>query len=59
MANYLRNKEGRGIMKEKYFCDTPSARMLEFDNIIEQLTHMACTQKAREQLTELSPSITE
>ena len=46
-------------MKEKYFCDTPSARMLEFDKIIEQLTQMACTQKAKEQLKELSPSITE
>ncbi len=46
-------------MKERYFCDTPSAKMLEFDKIIEQLTELACTQKAKRQLRELSPSISE
>ena len=46
-------------MKERYFCDTPSAKMLEFDKIIEQLTELACTQKAKRQLRELSPSLSE
>lgn len=35
-------------MKENYFYETPSARMLEFDKVIEQLKTFANTEKAKE-----------
>lgn len=44
---------------EEYFYETASARMLEFDKIIEQLAEMAVTQKAKGQIKQLHPSLSE
>ncbi|MBD5393561.1 MAG: DNA mismatch repair protein MutS [Lachnospiraceae bacterium] len=41
------------------FYETPSAKMLEFDKIIEQLESLAYTQKAKQQIRNLSPSLSE
>lgn len=41
------------------FYETPSAKMLEFDKIIEQLEALAYTQKAKQQIRNLSPSLSE
>ncbi len=48
-------------MKEKtrYFYETTSARMLEFDKIIELLEELAYTEKAKEQIRSLTPSLSE
>lgn len=46
-------------MKENYFCESPSAKMLEFDKVIEQLQEMACTEKAKQQIRGLCPSLSE
>ncbi|MGN1180425.1 MAG: DNA mismatch repair protein MutS [Suilimivivens sp.] len=46
-------------MKDKYFYESPSAKMLEFDRVIEQLKTFACTEKAKEQIRELHPSLSE
>lgn len=46
-------------MKENYFYETPSARMLEFDKVIEQLETFANTEKAKEQIRGLCPSLSE
>ncbi len=48
-------------MKEKirYFYETAFARMLEFDKIIELLEELAYTEKAKEQIRSLSPSLYE
>ena len=35
-------------MEKQYFYETTSAKMLEFDKIINQLETMACTEKAKE-----------
>ena len=45
--------------KTNYFYETASARMLEFDKIIEMLTELAYTEKAKEQIRNLSPSLSE
>lgn len=41
------------------FSETSSAKMLEFDKITEQLESLAYTQKAKEQIRNLSPSLSE
>ena len=46
-------------MKENYFYEIPSARMLEFDKVIEQLETFANTEKAKEQIRGLRPSLSE
>ncbi len=48
-------------MKEKtrYFYETASAKMLEFDKIIELLEELAYTEKAKEQIRSLTPSLSE
>lgn len=46
-------------MKENYFYETPSAKMLEFDKVIEQLQEMACTEKAKQQIRWLCPGLSE
>jgi len=46
-------------MSEKYFYETSSAKMLEFDKVIEQLKELACTEKAKEQIRALTPSLSE
>ncbi|MGN0377423.1 MAG: DNA mismatch repair protein MutS [Suilimivivens sp.] len=46
-------------MKENYFYETPSAKMLEFDKVIEQLEVLANTKKAKEQIRGLCPSLSE
>lgn len=48
-----------GKMKENYFYETPSAKMLEFDKVIEQLQEMACTEKAKQQIRRLCPGLSE
>lgn len=48
-----------GEIKETYFYDTPSARMLEFDKVIEQLVELANTENAKKKIRELSPSLSE
>lgn len=45
--------------KIRYFYETASARMLEFDKIIELLAELAYTEKAKEQIKELAPSLSE
>lgn len=40
-------------MKEIYFCQTASAKMLEFDKVIGQLEELACTEAAKEQIRKL------
>ncbi|MGN0365038.1 MAG: DNA mismatch repair protein MutS [Suilimivivens sp.] len=46
-------------MKEIYFCQTASAKMLEFDKVIGQLEELACTEAAKEQIRRLQPSLSE
>ena len=46
-------------MKEIYFCETASAKMLEFDKVIGQLEELACTETAKEQIRRLQPSLSE
>lgn len=46
-------------MNEEYFYLTPSAKMLEFDTIIERLLGLACTEKAKEEIRSLRPSLSE
>ena len=49
-------------MKEetiKYFYETASAKMLEFDKIIAVLEELAYTERAKEQVRTLSPSLSE
>ena len=46
-------------MEKQYFYETASAKMLEFDKIINQLKTMACTEKAKEKIKELEPSLSE
>lgn len=46
-------------MKEMYFCQTASAKMLEFDKVIGQLEELACTEAAKEQIRRLQPSLSE
>lgn len=46
-------------MKEHYFCETPSARMLEFDKIIVWLEELAYTEGAKKKIRELRPSLSE
>lgn len=45
--------------KKEYFYETPSAKMLEFDKIIEQLSDFAVTGNAKEKIKELQPSLSE
>ena len=52
-------KKRKETDKERYFYQTPSARMLEFDQIIEKLEESACTEKARETIRNLAPSLSE
>ncbi len=47
------------MKKENYFYETASARMLEFDKIIESLQELAYTENAKEQIRNLSPSLSE
>ena len=46
-------------MKEIYFCETASAKMLEFDKVIGQLEELACTETGKEQIRRLQPSLSE
>ena len=46
-------------MKKIYFCETASAKMLEFDKVIGQLEERACTETAKEQIRRLQPSLSE
>ena len=46
-------------MEKQYFYETASAKMLEFDKIINQLETMASTEKAKEKIKELEPSLSE
>lgn len=46
-------------MKEQYFYETPSARMLEFDEIIRKLEEFAYTEGAKKKIKELSMSLSE
>lgn len=46
-------------MSVTYFYETASAKMLEFDKVIEQLEGLACTEKAKEQIRALAPSLSE
>ena len=46
-------------MKEQYFYETPSARMLQFDDMIKQLEELAYTEGAKKKLKELKPSLSE
>ena len=43
--------------KKEYFYETPSAKMLEFDKIIEQLSDFAVTGNAKEKIKELQDFI--
>lgn len=43
----------------QYFCETPSAKMLEFDKIIDCLEREASTQSAKERIRKLAPSLSE
>ncbi len=47
------------MSKKEYFYETPSAKMLEFDKIIEQLSDFAVTGNAKEKIKELQPSLSE
>ena len=49
----------RGKMKQQYFYDTPSARMLEFDKIVMQLEELAYTDGAKQKIKEICPSLLE
>ncbi len=46
-------------MKEHDFYETPSARMLEFDQIIDRMEEFALTKKAKEKIRKLSPYLSE
>lgn len=46
-------------MKEQYFYETASARMLEFDEIIRHLEEFAYTEGAKKKIKELSMSLSE
>lgn len=46
-------------MKENYFYETPSAKMLEFHKVIEQLEGFACTEKAKQEIRGLCPELSE
>lgn len=45
--------------ESKYFCETSSAKMLEFDKIIDCLEGEACTQSAKDRIRRLAPSLSE
>ncbi len=44
-------------MKEKYFYESASAKMLEFEQIIDKLEEFTCTLGAKESIRNLSPSL--
>lgn len=46
-------------MKEQYFYETASAKMLEFDKIISQLESLAFTEAAKEKIKRLAPCLSE
>ncbi len=46
-------------MKPQYFCETSSAKMLEFDKMIDRLEGEACTQGAKDRIRKLAPSLSE
>ena len=52
-------KEMYNTVKPQCFCDTESARMLEFDKIIERLEGEACTRSAKDRIRRLGPSLSE
>ncbi len=43
-------KEMDNTVKPQCFCETESARMLEFDKIIERLEGEACTRSAKDKI---------
>lgn len=45
--------------RKQYFYETPSAGMLEFNIIIDKLEELTCTEKAKQQIKELEPSLSE
>lgn len=47
------------MKKETYFYETASARMLEFDKMIEKLEELAYTENAKQKIRSLSPSLSE
>jgi len=47
------------MKKETYFYETASARMLEFDKMIEKLEELAYTENAKKKIRSLSPSLSE
>ena len=46
-------------MKEKYYYETASARMLEFEKIVEKLQEQVYTEEAKEQIRNLRPMLLE
>lgn len=46
-------------MKESYYCETASARMLEFEKVIEKLEEQVCTVWAKEESRRLRPMLSE